>query len=921
MFHTTNFARIGRTRRARLRCGPLKGTGNSSRASRIRWSLRPQLEWLERRTLLSGTTFSDQQSLMEVPSAYSPWVVTAADMDRDGDQDLLYCGMAAGKVAWYENRDGKGSFTAEHVVSLEAGWCRDVLAADLDSDGDLDVVSAGNTDDDTGLVFWVVWYENVDGLGTFGSQLVLRHSADSDIPSTGSIRAADLDHDGDLDVVSSYSNGPLVWFANTNGEGNFGPEQLIGSGLVRDLADLDGDGDLDVLSTGDSGSTDIRWYENTDGRGHFSWRTIGTSTGSVDRTRAVDLDGDGDLDVLFASRAQNTIGWCENTDGQGSFGPQRVITRAGNGPRSVFAGDLDGDGDLDVLSSSQGPDSPGTSSIDWYENTDGTGNFGAGHAITRNVELARCAHAADLDGDGDLDVISASGRDSKIAWYENLDARATFGPQVVVVEDGPPYPIVPADMDGDGDLDLLSAGLCAGIIAWYENTDGTGKFGPRQLIARFEFDFPNPNSCFGGLPYQTPDPWPIIARDIDGDGDLDVVASSEQELVWYENMGGAGTFSSPHRIGRPGGVLLSLDVADIDGDADLDVFYTNGNNVTAWHENLDGAGNFGPQRVIARASSPSGLEGSIPADFDSDGDLDAAVVSIRWWDDGTHMMQWDLYENVDGRGTFGSPRVMGSLTEIWAMPLFSTAADLDGDGDLDLVFSYDWMLGLSTNDPPRKYAVAWFENTDGAGQFGPLRTIAEVENDGTPYLGGTPYFAVTDLDADGDQDLVSQVGTDLIGWYENTDGAGSFRSVAGIVAQGSAFNAAVDLDHDDDVDILATSLVSGWLSDSRTRGNIVWYENLLPHAGDANRDGRFDSVDFVQVFQAGEYEDDIAGNSTWEEGDWDGNGDFDSADFVIAFQTGLYEVKSQAAGNSLAAAVDWLFAQDQRPVRRRAYVT
>ena len=80
-------------------------------------------------------------------------------------------------------------------------------------------------------------------------------------------------------------------------------------------------------------------------------------------------------------------------------------------------------------------------------------------------------------------------------------------------------------------------------------------------------------------------------------------------------------------------------------------------------------------------------------------------------------------------------------------------------------------------------------------------------------------------------------------------------------------------------------------------------------------------MDFVQVFQAGEYEDDIPGNSTWEEGDWDGNGDFDSADFVMAFQTGLYEVKSQAAGNSLAAAVDWLFAQDQRPARRRAYVT
>ena len=121
---------------------------------------------------------------------------------------------------------------------------------------------------------------------------------------------------------------------------------------------------------------------------------------------------------------------------------------------------------------------------------------------------------------------------------------------------------------------------------------------------------------------------------------------------------------------------------------------------------------------------------------------------------------------------------------------------------------------------------------------------------------------------------------------------------------------AADLDGDGDLDV-----IPGGVS------QVAWYENLLPHPGDANRDGRFDSVDFVQVFQAGEYEDDIAGNSTWEEGDWNGDGDFDSADFVAAFQTGLYEVNSHAAGNPLAAAVDWLFAQQQRAGRRRAYVT
>lgn len=70
---------------------------------------------------------------------------------------------------------------------------------------------------------------------------------------------------------------------------------------------------------------------------------------------------------------------------------------------------------------------------------------------------------------------------------------------------------------------------------------------------------------------------------------------------------------------------------------------------------------------------------------------------------------------------------------------------------------------------------------------------------------------------------------------------------------------------------------------------LSWYENRLPHGGDANRNGRFDSAVLVLVFQEGEYEDSIVGNSLWEEGDWNGDGNFDSSDLVLAFQTGLYE--------------------------------
>ena len=99
--------------------------------------------------------------------------------------------------------------------------------------------------------------------------------------------------------------------------------------------------------------------------------------------------------------------------GQTGFGSQQVITFAANYARSVYATDLDGDGDADVLSASTVDNK-----IACYFN-DGAGNFGPQQVITTGAIGARSVYAADLDGDGDMDVLSASGLDNKVAWYEN----------------------------------------------------------------------------------------------------------------------------------------------------------------------------------------------------------------------------------------------------------------------------------------------------------------------------------------------------------------------------------------------------------------------------------------------------------------------------------------------------------------------
>ena len=95
-----------------------------------------------------------------------------------------------------------------------------------------------------------------------------------------------------------------------------------------------------------------------------------------------------------------------------SIGSQQVITTSADYAISVYATDLDGDGDTDVLSASRYDDK-----IAWYENQ-GTGDA-VQQVITTNADGANSVYATDLDGDGDPDVLSASYQDDKIAWYEN----------------------------------------------------------------------------------------------------------------------------------------------------------------------------------------------------------------------------------------------------------------------------------------------------------------------------------------------------------------------------------------------------------------------------------------------------------------------------------------------------------------------
>ena len=126
---------------------------------------------------------------------------------------------------------------------------------------------------------------------------------------------------------------------------------------------------------------------------------------------------------------------------------------------------MDGDGDLDIVSASHLDDT-----IAWYEN-DGAANptFTAADIAT-SADGARDVHVADMDGDGDLDIVSASFRDDTVAWYENNGAAdPTWTAADIATSADGAVAVTIADIDGDGDLDILSASANDDTIAWYEN--------------------------------------------------------------------------------------------------------------------------------------------------------------------------------------------------------------------------------------------------------------------------------------------------------------------------------------------------------------------------------------------------------------------------------------------------------------------
>jgi MYXO-CTERM domain-containing protein len=349
-----------------------------------------------------------------------------ADLDGDGALDIVlpsakgyYVKEQPAEPLVILHNNGTASFSDDSsAVGGFSGWLREVAIGDVDGDGDLDIAAPDAWGGDAALFI-------NDGTGQFIDQASFRWAA---APRAGSVRLADVDDDGDLDLfVGDWGADPdpgnpsassvALWINDGNGVFAAAETELPafpdGSTTPIDLDILDANGDfaLDLLINARNGDV-LLWLN--DGAGGFSRAPLPTKTGPYSYNPGVcDVDGDGDVDVWVDNGFEVAYPQLLINDGAGAFADQTAErvpgSVQGQDDNGVICADVDGDGDFDAVVMSLGDGSSAANSERVLLN-DGSGSFSL---LSESFPLVADAtlgmDMGDLDGDGRLDAVTGQG--------------------------------------------------------------------------------------------------------------------------------------------------------------------------------------------------------------------------------------------------------------------------------------------------------------------------------------------------------------------------------------------------------------------------------------------------------------------------------------------------------------------------------
>lgn len=673
-----------------------------------------------------------------------PRRVAVADVDRDGDLDLVVALQNPARIAVRKRLPNGDYDTAQFIPDDNAGAQppQHLRLADVDDDGDTDVLFVRQ---DSTLCL-----ARNSGDGSFGTAQCTA--------TAGRIDVADIDRDGIGDLVTAAAGG-TEWRSGDR-TGNFGLAHTIApqrgfAGLV--VADFNRDGRPDIARANDSGIS-LGFSVHLNPASGDSWSEVALFSDAVTALAALDIDADGDID-LAAGRCSSTghVIFRRN-DGAAAFSSVSglFVDAPAPGqtpcPRALLALDLDRDGRTDLLEA----DSHGR--VLYFRNRV------EGFVLERIVADAQTVTgsalhdlaAADLDGDGDADLLAAHNNADLLARSENRSLRRSLRGGATVAG-GIAMPgaetLLTGDMDRDGLRDVITASRTDNTVRFLRRTAGgfatavnlsTSAVTPRGgLIADMNRDGkPDLILCStgnsrvlqalgdgsGGFAAATiagsgiVDCADIVAVDIDRDGDEDLIAADSVlgAVRWLRNDGN-GSYTQPPSLASSLAGPRAIDVVDFDRDGwpDLAVALESGNRVIVLHNELrnPAAPDFS-SAILSDVPEIAGPRDIAFADADHDGLADLFVNSAG------SRMSW-LRQSAPG--VFGASQSLTALSS-GTGPVF--AQDIDGDAHPDLVHANGGVISV---------------RSDPAGSAG----------NGGYLISSSPRLAIAlaDLDANGQPDL------------------------------------------------------------------------------------------------------------------------------------------------------------------------
>jgi hypothetical protein len=333
--------------------------------------------------------------------------IGVGDIDLDGDLDVVGTAQTSGIVSWWESDGGDPPAWTEHSIGTPPGVAG-VDVADIDGDGRLDVLLSMVAPRNK-----IVWKRNQGGDPiTWGNQTIEPSWRDAWEIATG-----DVDDDGNLDVMcTNWSDADVKWWENDGNDPiTWTPHlvdgSLLGAHSVRG-ADLDDDGDMDLAAAAGTANRIVVYW--SDGADSITWTKQDVETGFTG-ARSVwidDIDQDGDLDIAGICWVSD-IAWWSNDGGDPVVWTRQTISTTAQGGHAICIADINGDSHPDVLGACHDNDK-----IAWWENSGTNPIVWTEHPLNGYYPASISVRAGDVDGDGDIDPVAVCYDGGEFSWWE-----------------------------------------------------------------------------------------------------------------------------------------------------------------------------------------------------------------------------------------------------------------------------------------------------------------------------------------------------------------------------------------------------------------------------------------------------------------------------------------------------------------------